>query len=71
MGGAVAHEQPIKIDDNRYDLGRFVATGDRKCACEMVAVWLDCHIILRENHIFNQFAKIFSLENFPLYGRSH
>ena len=24
--------------------------------------------ILRENHIFHQFTKVFLLENFPLYG---
>ena len=27
-----------------------------------------CEICLRENHIFHQFAKAFSLESFPLYG---
>ena len=27
-----------------------------------------CESFLRENHIFHQFAKVFSLESFPLYG---
>ena len=26
---------------------------------------------LRENHIFHQFVKVFSLESFPLYGNSN
>ena len=29
-----------------------------------------CESFLRENRVFHQFAKVFSLESFPLFGKS-